>query len=180
MSVGKEVNNNFYFIKLYFLKMKGEGLRKPTIKLGDSIISAAGGLIAMTFISIVSIIFGFPMILGPMGASCFLVFAAHEGFFSQPRQIFGGHMVSTIVALAICDVFGKSPLTISVTLAVVLFLMISLKLVHPPGAASAMVAINTQIGWGFLFVILLCSIILIAVSVFYNNLFKHRQYPKQW
>jgi CBS-domain-containing membrane protein len=68
----------------------------------------------------------------------------------------------------------------AITLAVVLFLMVILKMVHPPAAASAMVAINTQAGWGFLLTIVICSLILLAISVFYNNLFKERQYPKQW
>ncbi|WP_332692792.1 HPP family protein [Halalkalibacter lacteus] len=50
----------------------------------------------------------------------------------------------------------------------------------PPAAASAIVAINTQAGWGFLLTIIVSSLLLITISVLYNNLFQNRQYPIQW
>jgi CBS-domain-containing membrane protein len=185
MNIGKAFNKEnssqlYNFLSSYFTKMKGEKIIEPHVKLTDSIVSATGGLIAMLIISTLAVILGYPMVLGPMGASCLLVFAVHAGSFSQPRPIFGGHFLATLTALTIWDFFGRSHLTIGITLAVVVFLMVILKVVHPPAAASAMVAINTQAGWGFLLTIALSSLLLIAISVIYNNLFKERQYPKQW
>lgn len=175
----KQQNENILF-QSYIMKMKGNQRIQTNVNFGDTIISASGGLIAITIISIVAVMLGYPMILGPMGASCLLVFAAHSLPFSQPRPIFGGHFISTTTALVIWNIFGKSHLSIGLTLAIVLFLMITFKLIHPPAAASAMVAINTEAGWGFLISIILSSILLILFSVLYNNLFKNRQYPKQW
>ncbi len=164
----------------YFAKMKGEKKFEVNGTVSDSVIAAIGGLIAMIIISFIAVFLGFPMILGPMGASCLLVFAAHSLPFSQPKHILGGHFISTFTGLTIWNFFGKSHVTIGCTIALVLFLMILLKMVHPPAAASAMVAINSQAGWGFLLTIIISSIILIIISVLYNNLFKDRQYPKQW
>ncbi|HZH61988.1 MAG TPA: HPP family protein [Metabacillus sp.] len=175
----QQQSDNIVF-QSYIMKMKGNQRIQTNVKLGDTFISASGGLIAITVISFIAVMLGYPMILGPMGASCLLVFAAHSLPFSQPRQIFGGHLVSTSTSLVIWNIFGKSHLSIGLTLAIVLFLMIILKLIHPPAAASAMVAINTEAGWGFLISIILSSILLILISVLYNNLFKNRQYPKQW
>ena len=176
----KNQQNVNIFLNSYLVKMKGNQRLQTNVKLGDTIISASGGLFAITLISFVAVILGYPMILGPMGASCLLVFAAHSLPFSQPRQIIGGHFVSTFTALVIWDIFGKSHISIGLTLAIVLFLMITLKIIHPPAAASAMVAINTEAGWGLLLSIALSSVLLILISVLYNNLFKNRQYPKQW
>jgi CBS-domain-containing membrane protein len=164
----------------YFSKMKGDQVRTSSVPIKDSMVSAAGSFIAILVISGIAMLLGYPMILGPMGASCLLVFAAHAGPFSQPRQIFGGHLVASITALSIWDIFGRNHITIGITLALILFLMIVMKLVHPPAAASGMVAINTQAGWGFLVTIAVTSIVLIIISVLYNNFFKDRQYPKQW
>jgi len=184
MNVEKTLQKNEQSINIFFysylMKMRGNQRIQTNVKLGDTIISASGGLIAITLISFVAVLLGYPMILGPMGASCLLVFAAHSLPFSQPRQIVGGHLISTFTALSIWNVFGKSHLSIGLTLAIVLFLMISLKFIHPPAAASAMVAINTEAGWGFLLSIVLSSVLLILISLLYNNLFKNRQYPKQW
>ncbi|WP_142247933.1 HPP family protein [Alkalihalobacterium alkalinitrilicum] len=179
MDIQKELNkeNNHQFNTLlssYFTKMKGERKSEPSVQIKENLISATGGLIAMLVISVMAVTIGFPMVLGPMGASCLLVFAAHAGPFSQPRHILGGHFISTIVALSIWDIFGRTHLKIEITLAVVLFLMVVSKMLHPPAAASAIVAINTEAGWGFLLTILISAIILIAISVAYNNLFKNR------
>ncbi|WP_054637534.1 MULTISPECIES: HPP family protein [Bacillaceae] len=164
----------------YISKMKGEQGNVTRINLSDNIISAIGGLITISIVSVIAVALGYPMVLGPIGASCLLVFAAHHGPFSQPRHILGGHFVSTLAALAIWDMLGKSHLTIGLTLAVVLILMILLNVMHPPAAASAIVAINSQSGWIFLLTVIISSLVVIAISVLYNNLFKDRNYPKQW
>ncbi|WP_394235120.1 HPP family protein [Niallia oryzisoli] len=167
-------------LSMYVTKMKGEKGRGSSIKLVENVISATGGLIAMSIISLIAVSLGYPMVLGPIGATCLLVFAIHEGPFSQPLPVIGGHFISTFAALSIWSLFGKSPVIIGVTLAIAVFLMFILKLVHPPAAASAVVAINTQPGWDYLFIIIFCSILVIAISILYNNLFKTRQYPKHW
>ncbi|MDV2682865.1 HPP family protein [Alkalihalophilus lindianensis] len=168
------------FIHTYIMKMKGEKKSIPQVEMKEGAISATGGFLAIIIISAVAVLLGFPMVLGPMGASCLLVFAAHEGPFSQPRQILGGHLISTLAALSIWDIFGRNHLTIGITLAVILLLMLGLKMVHPPAAASGMVAINTQAGWGFLLTIMIGALLIVVLSVLYNNLFKDRQYPRQW
>jgi CBS-domain-containing membrane protein len=51
---------------------------------------------------------------------------------------------------------------------------------HPPAAASALVAVNNQVGWEFLIPVLLGSLLIVVISIIYNNLFKSRQYPNHW
>ena len=98
----------------------------------------------------------------------------------QPRHIIGGHFITTLASLTIWHVFGGSFLTIGITLAVVIILMVLTGTIHPPAAASAIVAMNSGAGWGFISCIILCSILLVTISLFYNNLFQSRQYPKYW
>lgn len=119
----------------------------------------------------IAIQLGFAMVLGLIAASCLLVFAVHEGPFSQPRQVIGGHFISTSASLIIWDIFERSHLTIGITLAVVVFLMVIFRVVHPPAAASAIVAINTEIGWGFLPMIMISALIFIVFSLIYINMF---------
>ncbi|MFC0471428.1 HPP family protein [Halalkalibacter kiskunsagensis] len=164
----------------YISKMKGVSAQDQSVRIIDSLVSAGGGLIAMTIISILAVSLSYPMALGPIGASCLLVFAAHEGPFSQPRHIIGGHLLSTVTALSIWDVFGRSHITIGITLAIVVILMIITRMMHPPAAASAIVAINSQAGWGLLLTIVLSAVIVVGISVLYNNLFESRNYPKRW
>lgn len=185
MNTGKEmkrieVHHYTSILLTYFRKMKGEGKAETKGQRSEWLISATGCLIAISFISIIAFHLGYAMSLGPIGASCLLVFLAYQSPFSQPRQVIGGHLLSTFVALAIWDVFGRTPITIGITLAIVLIMMALTQTVHPPAAASAIVAINTQAGWGFLLTISICIIILICISTMYNNLFHSRNYPKYW
>ncbi|WP_134699525.1 HPP family protein [Ammoniphilus sp. YIM 78166] len=149
-------------------------------RLSDNIISALGGLIAISLISIIAVALGFPMVLGPIAASCLLVCVVRDGPFSQPRNILGGHILSTAAALVIWDVFGKSHITIGITLAVVVFLMVISNMVHPPAAASAVVVINTEAGWGFLPCIAVTAVLIIMFFFLYFNVFKSKRYPKRW
>ncbi|MEJ9227981.1 HPP family protein [Peribacillus butanolivorans] len=167
-------------LKAYLKKMKGETRDKDRIDYIDSFVSAIGGLIAIIIISFVAVYLGYPMALAPLGASCVIVFGAHKGILSQPRNVIGGHIISTTSALIIWSIFGKSLFIIGLVLAIVLLIMTLTKTVHPPAAASALVAVNSQAGWGFLISIAIGTILLVFISMIYNNLFQARQYPKHW
>lgn len=164
----------------YFKKMKGESKNKSELNYMDLVVSAMGCLIAMSLFSFIAFSLNYPMVLGPVGASCLLIFGAHKSPFSQPRQVIGGHFLATSAAILISDLFGKSSFTLGLTLGTVIILMVLFNTIHPPAAASAIVAINTGVDWGFIPCILLCIILLVGMSLVYNNLFPDRQYPKHW
>lgn len=180
-SIGNHANQQFvYRLTAYIKKMRGQAKREARIDFADSVISATGGLIAISLLSFLAFSLGYSMALAPIGASCVLVFGAHKSPLSQPRPVVGGHFISAASALFIWDVFGKSLYTIAIALAIVLILMALTQTVHPPAAASALVAINSEAGWGFLGPIVVCTILLVIISTVYNNLFQTRQYPKYW
>ncbi|MEK1831858.1 HPP family protein [Priestia megaterium] len=158
--------------------MKGELKEEPKINYRDAVVSSIGGLIAIIISSAIALALGYPMALAPIGASCVLVFGAHKGPLSQPRHVIGGHLLATVSALIIWSLFHRSLITIAIVLAFVLILMILTKTVHPPAAASAIVAINTQAGWGYLGIIMICACVVVLISTVYNNLFQDRQYPR--
>ena len=167
-------------LKLLYEKMKGELKEEPKINYRDAVVSSIGGLIAIIISSAIALALGYPMALAPIGASCVLVFGAHKGPLSQPRHVLGGHLLATVSALIIWSLFHRSLITIAIVLAFVLILMILTKTVHPPAAASAIVAINTQAGWGYLGIIMICACVVVLISTVYNNLFQDRQYPRYW
>ncbi|MEH7117173.1 HPP family protein [Neobacillus vireti] len=180
-SLKKNWNNPIMIgIAAYLKKMKGEARKQSNIDYIDSIISALGGLIAIITIGFVAVYSGYPMVLAPLGASCVLVFGAHKGPLSQPRPVIGGHLFSTTSAIMIWSILGNSLFTIGLVLAIVLIIMTITKTVHPPAAASAFVAVNSQAGWGLLISVVICTVLLVLLSTIFNNLFQKRQYPKHW
>ncbi|HWO96169.1 MAG TPA: HPP family protein [Bacillus sp. (in: firmicutes)] len=164
----------------YLKKMRGGTRKEAQIDYFDSIVSAVGGLIAIITISFAAVCLGYPMTLGPLGASCVLVFGAHKSPLSQPFHVIGGHLFSTTSALIVWSILGKSLFTMGLVLAIVLILMTLTKTFHPPAAASSLVAVNSEAGWGFLISIVSCTLLLVFISTIYNNLFRTRQYPQHW
>lgn len=168
------------FLSIYFNKMKGVTRKETRVDYIDSLVSATGVLLAVSIICFLAVSFGFPMAMGPLGASCILVFAAHNGPLSQPRQVIGGHILCTTLGIIIWSIFGKSIFIIVITLTCVLILMSLTKTIHPPAAASALVAINFEPGWGYLIPIVIGIHLIVLISMLYNNLFPKRQYPTHW
>ena len=167
-------------LSAYINKMKGVARKETRVDYIDSLVSATGVLLAVSIICFLAVFFNYPMAMGPLGASCILVFAAHSGPLSQPRQVIGGHMLSTTIGLISWSIFGKSIVIIVITITIVLILMSLTKTVHPPAAASALVAINFEPGWGYLIPITIGIVLIVLISMLYNNLFPKRQYPKHW
>ena len=67
-----------------------------------------------------------------------------------------------------------------------IILMQITKTLHPPGGATALLAVSDQgtiatLGFGYvLSPVLSGSIILLGTALLFNNITRHRQYPKQF
>ena len=60
-------------------KMKGVARKETRIDYLDSLVSATGVLLAVSIICFLAVSLGYSMAMGPLGASCVLIFAAHNG-----------------------------------------------------------------------------------------------------
>jgi CBS domain-containing membrane protein len=116
-------------------------------------------------------------LIGSFGASSVLVFGAIQSPLSQPRNLVGGHIVSALVGVTVYKIFPDI-IWLSAPLAVAgsIVLMQITKTLHPPGGATALIAvIGTKkiLSLGYLYVIspvLTGSLILLAVALVFNNI----------
>ncbi|MBK6592850.1 MAG: HPP family protein [Burkholderiales bacterium] len=117
-------------------------------------------------------------LIAPMGASAVLVFAVSGSPMAQPWAVIGGNTISALVGiscvLTLGDTIWAAPLSVLLAIA----LMFSLRCLHPPGGATALLAVLVQAtNYQFALVpVLLNSIVLVAAAVVYNNL-TGRRYP---
>jgi len=70
---------------------------------------AAGAAIAVAIMEIASVRAEFPLMAIPFATSIVLVMGSPEAEPAQPRALVGGHVVSTLIALAVFHVFGNGP-----------------------------------------------------------------------
>ncbi|MEP0368393.1 MAG: HPP family protein [Cyclobacteriaceae bacterium] len=138
------------------------------------------GLIQHYFIGGLTTVF----LIGSFGASSVLVFGAIQSPLAQPRNLVGGHLLSAFVGVACNSVLEPFPL-LAASLAVALSIvgMQVTRTLHPPGGATALIAVigSEQIkslGWWYiLFPVLSGVVILLVVALVFNNLSKERKYP---
>lgn len=123
-------------------------------------------------------------LIGSFGASSVLVYGVIQSPLAQPRNLIGGHLVSAIVGVSVQKLvpdvlYITAPLAVS--LAIVL--MQITKTLHPPGGATALIAVTgseTIKNLGYWYVIspvLLGAIILLIVALLFNNVTSKRKYP---
>ena len=126
------------------------------------------------------------LVIGSFGASAVLLFAAPRAPFSQPRNLIGGHVISAIVGVA-CFRYLPDLLFVqeSAAVATAIALMMLTRTVHPPGGATALIAVIGPeairgMGWAYVFPVLVGALALLLVALLSNNLFEARSYPDRW
>lgn len=123
-------------------------------------------------------------LIGSFGASSVLIYGAIQSPLAQPRNLIGGHLISALIGVSIFQ-FLPNVLWLTAPLAVALSIVIMqvTKTLHPPGGATALIAVigSEKIkALGYLYVIspvLSGTLILLIVALVFNNISKNRKYP---
>lgn len=123
-------------------------------------------------------------LIGSFGASSVLVYGAIQSPLAQPRNLIGGHVISAMLGVTIYRIFPDI-IWIAAPLAVALSIicMQITKTLHPPGGATALIAVigSEKIkSLGYLFVltpVLSGALILLIVALVFNNITADRKYP---
>lgn len=123
-------------------------------------------------------------LIGSFGASCVLIYGVIQSPLAQPRNLIGGHLVSAMIGVTVFQ-FLPDVLWITAPLSVSLSIigMQYTKTLHPPGGATALIAVSGSEkikGLGYLYVffpVLTGVIILLLVAIVVNNMTSQRKYP---
>ncbi|MGB5563552.1 MAG: HPP family protein [Sedimenticolaceae bacterium] len=126
------------------------------------------------------------LVIGSFGASAVLLFGAPRAPFSQPRNLIGGHVISALAGVA-CYRYLPDALFVQEATAVAsaIALMMATHTLHPPGGATALIAVIGpdavhQLGWAYVFPVLMGAVLMLLVAVVSNNLYERGSYPDRW
>lgn len=123
------------------------------------------------------------LVLASMGASTFLLFVAPHSPMAQPWPVLGGHLLSAAVGVACAHWIGQPELAAATAVGVSVLGMHILRCLHPPSAATALIAVlgGTEIhalGWSFCYeVVGVNALVLVALAIVINTLIADRRYP---
>jgi CBS domain-containing membrane protein len=123
-------------------------------------------------------------LIGSFGASSVLVYGAVQSPMAQPRNLIGGHLISALIGVSAYTFLPNIIwLTAPFAVALSIVLMQVTKTLHPPGGATALIAIigsEKVKALGFMYVlspVLSGSLILFIVACIFNNMTPNRRYP---
>ncbi len=175
----------------YLAKMKGTGTGPPHLPLREILWSWAGAFLGISAVALINyrLMAGSDLLLviGSFGASAVLIYGAIDSPLAQPRNLMGGHFLSAIVGVACNQLFGWEPwLAAAVAVASAIALMQLTRTLHPPGGATALIAVigGPKIqSLGYLYVLVPATTgaaVMLLVALLVNNACSSRSYPRYW
>ncbi len=125
------------------------------------------------------------MLIGSFGASAVLIYGAIGSPLAQPRNLLGGHILSAVVGVSCFRLFSSQLwLASALAVATAIAVMQVTGTVHPPGGATALIAVigSDKIhALGFMYVLVpvgVGAVLMLIVALVVNKLGK-REYPVQ-
>lgn len=124
------------------------------------------------------------LLIGSFGATGVLIYGAIHSPLAQPRNLIGGHVISAIIGVTVSQFLGDilwlaAALSVSIS---ILAMQLS-KTLHPPGGATALIAVIgsekvISLGyWYVIFPVLSGVLIMLLVALTFNNMTPERRYP---
>lgn len=174
--------------------MKGQGHKASSHPKTAVLWSWLAAFVGIYSISLFSEYFHFTnydhlFLVGSFGATAVLIYGTPHAEYAQPRNLIGGHIISALIGITIYKLFSTD-LALASALAVSLAIaaMHLTKTLHPPGGATALIAVigSSEIHeLGYLYVLSPIGsgiIIMLIVALGVNNLSGDpvRHYPKRW
>lgn len=175
----------------YFEKMRGNGQSPPRVGMVEVLWSWLGSFLGIAAVALLHYRLvdgmGLSLLIGSFGASAVLVYGAIRSPLAQPRNLLGGHILSAFIGVTAHLWLGGEPwLAAAVAVSVAIAVMHLTKTLHPPGGATALIAViggDSVHNLGYLYVLMpaaLGALVMLAVALVVNNIPKTRKYPEFW
>ncbi len=169
-------------VRRYFYKIvTREGERPKRLPLSEITIASVGGFLGFGLIAYLALKFESPILIASLGASASLIYSVPSATLSQPRNVIGGHVISALVGILCFMLLGSNWYSVAIAVSLAIFMMLFAEAFHPPGGATAAIAVLTHQSFHLALVpVAVGAIILVGVALLVNNLFTTRKYPSYW
>lgn len=175
------MNDIFVRVKTFF------SIERSRTSKSEKLVATVGSILGISLTFLFSYLLigieGAVFIVPSMGASAVLLFALPHGALSQPWALFAGNLVSALIGvvcyLSVPNIFVAAGLAVGLSIGV----MHLLNSIHPPGGATALVAVvggPVIHDLGFMYIlspVLINVLTIFAVALLFNSFFDWRRYP---
>jgi CBS-domain-containing membrane protein len=145
------------------------------------IVQSVGSGVAIAGMGAFALRTGFPLMFVPFATSIVLVMGMPDADPAQPRALVGGHIISTMVGLAVLHFMGPGLWADAVGVALATGAMHFTRTFHPPAGIDPLVVLTGNAAPSFLFVPVMAGALLLALFAFvWHRIFRSGAWPKRW
>jgi CBS-domain-containing membrane protein len=146
--------------------------------LAEGALAGFGIAIAIGVISLAS---DYPLAIIPFATSIALVIGSPDAEPAQPRALIGGHVVATLVGLAMVKLTGPSAWGAAVAVGLAILAMYLTGTFHPPAGIDPLLVVSNSLPWSFLLApVLVGALLLTAFAYLWHRWLRRRPWPQRW
>ena len=180
------------FMRNYFNKMRGGKNCPPRAPLHEIFWSAIGSFLGILAIYALGHLHELRLedslfLVGSFGATAVLIYGIPASPYAQPRNLIGGHIISALIGVTCVSLIAAYPAVVAaVAVSLSIVAMHLTRTLHPPGGATALIAvvggesIHALGYWYVLTPIALGAVLMLVVALLVNNISSQRRYPQYW
>jgi CBS-domain-containing membrane protein len=144
-------------------------------------VAGLGGAVAIGSMEWLSLAAHYPLAVIPFATSIVLVIGSPEAVPAQPRALIGGHLVSTLVGMAVLWLAGPQAWAAALAVGLAILAMYLTDTFHPPAGINPLLVVSNNLPWSFLFAPVLAGALLLAAFAFaWHRWVSRRPWPRHW
>src|SRR6202011_520778 len=121
------------------------------------------------------------LVIIPFATSIVLVIGSPEVEPAQPRALIGGHVVATLVGLAVLWWTGPQAWAAAAAVGLAVLAMVVTGTFHPPAGINPLLVVANNLPWSFLLAPVLAGAVLLAAFAYLWHRWVRRQsWPQRW
>ena len=143
-------------------------------------VAGGGAALAIGAMELFSQASHYPLVIIPFATSIVLVIGSPEAEPAQPRALIGGHVVATLVGLAVLKLAGPHAWAAAAAVGLAILAMYVTGTFHPPAGINPLLVVSNNLPWSFLFVPVLAGALLLTAFAYLWHRWIRRPWPRRW
>jgi CBS-domain-containing membrane protein len=144
-------------------------------------VAGLGAALAIGGMEWLSVASQYPLVIIPFATSIVLVIGSPEAEPAQPRAVIGGHIVATLIGLAVLRLTGPHAWAAAVAVGLAVVAMYATGTFHPPAGINPLLVVSNNLPWSFLFApVLAGAVLLTAFAWLWHRGVRRRPWPQRW
>src|SRR5882757_8980530 len=144
-------------------------------------VAGLGAAIAIGGMEWFSLASRYPLAVIPFATSIVLVIGSPEAEPAQPRALIGGHIVATLVGLAMLQLTGPQAWAAAAAVGLAIVAMYATGTFHPPAGINPLLVVSGNLPWSFLLApVLAGALLLTAFAYVWHHWVRRQPWPQRW